>query len=80
MTTKATNLLPDDFVTTKSATPHREMILRLTLEMYVKRYGQDTPLDLDRLNCLLAATGQPLTNRGEIDVWYGRKVPARQRN
>ncbi len=80
MTGKTTNLLPDDFVTTKRATPHREIILRLTLEMYVKRYGQDTPLDLDRLNSLLAASGQPLTNQAEIDVWYGHTVPARQRN
>ncbi len=80
MTGKTRNLLPDDFVTTKRATPHREIILRLTLEMYVKRYGQDTPLDLDRLNSLLAATGQPLSTETEINVWYGRKVPASQRN
>ncbi len=80
MTGKTKNLLPDDFVTTKRATPHREIILRLTLGMYVKRYGQDAPLDLDRLNSLLAATGQPLSTETEIDVWYGRKVPASQRN
>ncbi len=50
------------------------------MEMYVKRYGQDTPLDLDRLNSLLASTNQPLANQAEIDVFYGRTVPARQRN
>ncbi len=80
MTGKTTNLLPDDFLTTKRATPHREIILRLTLEMYVRRYGQDTPLDLDRLNSLLATTGQPLTNQAEIDVFYGHVVPASQCN
>ena len=72
--------LPDDFVTMKRATPHRETILRLTLERYVKRYGEGTPLDLDRLNSLLAASGQPLATETEISVWYGRTVPARQRN
>ncbi len=80
MTGKTTNMLPDDFVTTKRATPHREMILRLALEMYVRRYGQNTPLDLDRLNSLLAATGQPLTNQAEIGVFYGHTVPASQCN
>jgi len=72
--------LPDDYTTVERAIPHREAILRLTLEMYVKRYGQDTPLDLDRLNSLLATTDQPLANQAEIDVFYGRTVPARQRN
>ena len=72
--------LPDDYATVERAIPLREMIWRLTLDRYVKRYGQDTPLDLDRLNSLLAASGQPLATETEIDVWYGRTVPARQRN
>ncbi len=58
--------LPDDYATVERAIPHRETILRLTLEMYVKRYGQDTPLDLGRLNSLLATTNQPLANQAEI--------------
>ncbi len=74
------NSLPDDYATVERAIPHRETILRLTMEMYVKRYGQDTPLDLDRLNGLLASTNQPLANQAEIDVFYGRTVPGRQRN
>ena len=72
--------LPDDYATVERAIPHRDTILRLTMDRYVKRYGQDTPLDLDKLNGLLAATGQPLATKTEIDVWYGRTVPARQRN
>ncbi len=74
------NSLPDAYATIKRPVPHRETILRLTLDRYVKRYGPDTPLDLDRLNGLLAATGQPLATETEINVWYGRTVPARQRN
>ena len=57
-----------------------DAILRLTLDRYVKRYGPDTPLNLDRLNSLLAATGQPLATKTEIDVWYGHTVPVHQRN
>ncbi len=72
--------LPDDYATVERPVPHRETILRLTLDRYVKHYGPDTPLDLDRLNGLLAATGQPLATKTEIGVWYGRTVPARQRN
>ncbi len=72
--------LPDDYATVERAIPHRETILRLTMEMYVKRYGEDTPLDLGRLNSLLATTNQPLANQAEIDVFYGHTVPARQRN
>ncbi len=72
--------LPDDYATVERPIPHRDTILRLTLDKYVKRYGPDTPLDLDRLNSLLAASGQPLATKTEIDVWYGRTVPARQRN
>ncbi len=67
--------LPDDYSTVERAIPHRETILRLTLDTYVKRYGEGTPLDLHRLNGLLAATGQPLATKAEIDVWYGRKLP-----
>ncbi len=72
--------LPDDYATVERPIPHRETILRQIMDSYVKRYGQDTPLDLDRLNGLLAATGQPLATKTEIDVWYGRKLSARQRN
>ena len=64
----------------KRAIPHRETVLRQTMHSYVKRYGPDTPLDLDRLNSLLAATGQPLATKTEVDVWYGGTVPARLRN
>ncbi len=67
--------LPDDYATVERAIPLREMILSLTLDTYVKRYGPDTPLDLDRLNSLLAATGQPLATKTEIDVFYGQKPP-----
>ena len=74
------NSLPDDYSTAERAVPHRETILRLTMDRYVKRYGPDTPLDLDRLNSLLAAHGHPLATETEISVWYGRKVPARMRN
>ncbi len=77
---KIENSLPDDYATVERPVPHRETVLRLTMNDYVKRYGQDTPLDLDRLNGLLAATGQPLATETEISVWYGRKVPPRQRN
>ncbi len=77
---KIENSLPDDYATVERPVPHRETILRLTMDRYVKRYGQDTPLDLDRLNGLLAASGQPLATKTEIDVWYGRKLSDRQRN
>ena len=74
------NSLPDDYATVERAVPHRETILRLTLDRYVRLYGPDTPLDLDKLNSLLAATGQPLATETEISVWYGHTVPARQCN
>ena len=72
--------LPDDYATVERPIPHRETILRLTLDRYVRRYGPDTPLDLGRLNGLLAASGQPLATETEISVWYGCSVPASQRN
>ena len=75
MISKTTNLLPDDFVTVKRAMPHRETVLRLALDRYVKCYGQGTPLDLDRLNNLLAANGPPLATKTEIDVFYGQDPP-----
>jgi hypothetical protein len=53
------------------ATPDREIMLRLTLSDYVRRFGPDTPLDLVRLNGLLAAICQPLATKAEIAVWYG---------
>ncbi len=77
---KIENSLPDDYATVERPVPHRETVLRHTMRSYVKRDGQDTPLDLDRYNGLLAATGQPLATETEIAVWYGRKVPPRQRN
>ena len=46
-------------------------MLRLTLNDYVRRFGPDTPLDLTRLNGLLAAIRQPLATKAEIAVWYG---------
>ncbi len=72
--------LPDDYATVERPIPHRETILRLTLDRYVKKYGQDTPLDLDKLNSLLAATGQPLASETEIAVWYGHPLLPHQRN
>ncbi len=72
--------LPDDYATVERPIPHRETVLRQTMHSYVKRYGPDTPLDLDRLNGLLAASGQPLATKTEVDVWYGRTVPVCQRN
>ncbi len=77
---KIENSLPDDYATVERPVPHRETILRLTMNDYVKRYGQDTPLDLDRFNGLLAATGQPLATETEISVWYGHPLTGRQRN
>ena len=77
---KIENSLPDDYATVERPVPHRETILRQTMHSYVKRYGEDTPLDLDRLNGLLAATGQPLATETEISVWYGHPLSARQRN
>ena len=74
------NSLPDDYATVERAVPHRESILRLTLDRYVKRFGPDTPLDLGKLNSLLAATGQPLATETEISVWYGHTVPIHQCN
>ena len=55
------------------ATPDRDIILRLTLDDYVRRFGPDTPLDLVRLNGLLAAIRQPLATMAEIAVWYGHE-------
>ena len=49
----------------------REIMLRLTLNDYVRRFGPDTLLDLTRLNGLLAAIRQPLATKAEIAVWYG---------
>ncbi len=77
---KIENSLPEDYATVERPVPHRQTVLRHTMRSYVKRYGQDAALDLDRFNGLLATTGQPLATETEISVWYGRKVPARQRN
>ena len=72
--------LLEDYATVERAVPLRAMILSLALDKHVRRYGPNFPLDLAKFNRLLAATGQPLANQVEIDVWYGRKVPARQCN
>ena len=77
---KIENSLPDDYATVERPVPHRETVLRQTMHSYVKRYGQDTPLDLDRFNGLLATTGQPLATETEISVWYGHPLSTRQRN
>ncbi len=77
---KIENSLPDDYATVERPVPHRETVLRQTMHSYVKRYGQDAPLDLDRLNSLLAATGQPLATETEVSVWYGHPLTGRQRN
>ena len=58
------NSLPDDYATVERAIPHRETVLRLTMDSYVKRYGPGTPLNLDRLNSLyqpaLIRTHEPI--------------------
>ncbi len=53
------------------AVPDRDIMLRLMMNNYVRRYGPDSPLDLVRLNGLLATIGQPLATKAEIAVWYG---------
>jgi hypothetical protein len=52
---------------------HRDIIIRLMLNDYARRYGLDTPLDLTRFNGLLAAIRQPLATKVEIAVWYGHE-------
>ena len=68
--------LPDEYATVERAVPLRDMVLSLALDRFPMRYGPATPLDLARLNGLLAATGQPLASQAEIDVFYGRGLPA----
>ena len=77
---KIVSSLPDDYATVERPVPHRETILRQIMHSYVKQFGQDTPLDLDRLNSMLATSGQPLATETEIRVWYGHPLSARQRN
>ena len=60
--------------------PHRDGVLQLVLEYHAERYGPGVPIRFDSLNGVLATYGQPLTNQAEIDVFYSRKVPARQCN
>ena len=55
--------------------PHRDGVLRLALEFHAERYGPDVPVDLKRLNGVLAAYRQPLATLTEVDVWYGDKLP-----
>jgi len=73
-------LLEDLAAVAEHHNPHRDGVLQLALEYHVERYGSGVPVDLDRLNGLLARYGQPLTDQTEIDVFYSHKVPARMRN
>ena len=67
--------LPEYYATMR-AVPDRETILRLTLADYAKRYGPSIPVDLERLNGLLATYRQPLATLTEVRVWYGAAPPA----
>ncbi len=60
--------------------PPRDGVLQLVMETHVEHFGPNIPVNLEWLNRLLAKYGQPLTDQIEIDVFYSRKVPARQRN
>ncbi len=65
--------LPEDYATVCTV-PHRDTVLRQVLNDYVRRYGSDTPLDLDRLNNLLAAhrhNGLTLCNRCQGEERHG---------
>ena len=68
--------LPEDYAAVCTV-PHRDTILRLILAAYARRHGPDMPLDLDRLNSLLATHNQPLANEAEIAVLYGQAPPVR---
>ncbi len=52
-------LLEDLAAVAEHHNPHRDGVLQLVLEYHVERYGSDVPVDLDRLNGLLATYGQP---------------------
>ena len=80
MSKPSKNSLPDDYATVTRAVPHRDTILRLTLDMYAKTHGSAEPVDIDLLNALLAASDQPLTDATEIRAWYGETVWPRRRN
>ena len=73
------NALPDDYAAVCTV-PHRETVLRLILADFVRRYGPDAPLDLDRLNGLLATHRQPLATMVEINALYGNTLPVRALN
>ena len=60
--------------------PHRDGVLQLVMETHAEHFGPNIPVNLDWLNRLLVKYGQPLATETEIDVFYSRKVPARQRN
>ncbi len=66
--------LPEDYAVVCTV-PHRETILRQVLDDFAGHYGPDAPLDLDRVNRLLAARRQPLATMTEINAWYGVPVP-----
>ena len=71
--------LPEDYAAVCTV-PHRDTVLRHVLDNFERRYGPDTPLDLDRLNSLLAAHRQPLATMVEINAFYGDTLPARALN
>ena len=71
--------LPDDYAAICTV-PHRDTVLGHVLSDYVRRFGQDTPLDLDRLNGLLAARRHPLATMVEINAFYGDTLPAASLN
>ena len=60
--------------------PHRDGVLQLVSEFHAERYGPNVPVDLKRLNSVLAAYRQPLATLAEIDVWYGDNPPAKVLN
>ena len=60
--------------------PHRDGVLQLVMETHAELFGPSVPANLEWLNRLLVKYGQPLATETEIDVFYSRKVPPRQRN
>ena len=59
--------------------PHRDDVLQLVMETHAEHFGPSIPVNLEWLNRLLAKYGQPLATETEINVFYSRKVPPRQR-
>ena len=73
-------LLEDLEAVAEHHNPHRDGVLQLVLEFHAERYGPDVPVDLKRLNSVLAAYRQPLATPTEADVWYGDKPPVEALN